>query len=302
MTKAEMDLSIQQYVGEEIAPYKRQIADLTTQIGIMAENETQMMDIIADLRRQLAVWEPQTKTIMGVTATGAVRNQYTDLHPYVALTRVYVNNAETWDDEVQHKIFPGSMWACSNTYAWSLEKLDAFLGSIPPADKAKIVAWCDIVEPERSGLNSNDYKGRMRRTSEIIRSHGLKVASCVAGSSVPNDTWLAWVDPDFVDVMAFNKANAEGLKTIPSYIDAEKFISNLAEQTRRFGKPWALWETGTTQFGDEASRVAWVIDLRKAIEDNGGLHAIWFDRGSVDPSSPWTALLQPKAAAEAWLL
>lgn len=304
MSVESVNQEIEAYVLERLQPLIDTNNGLLQQLASVAEDKAQLEMIVADLKRQLDALGPKPSTLMGVTVTGAVRNQYPDLHQHVEISRVKTGIAKNWESDLHHKVFPNAKWACSSSQNLSLQELDALLATIPPSDKEQIVAWCDTEEPEHpeNQLFAGDFKKRMQESSKIIRSHGLKVASCVMGFSVPNDTWLAWIDVEAVDILAFNKCNAGAKKTPPYYMEVEALIDNLAWQTQRFGKPWALWETGTDQFGDEASRIAWALDLRKAIEDAGGLHAIWSDRVSRNPRSPWTALLQPQAAAEAWLM
>lgn len=311
MTKEQVDQAIEAYVQERIDPVQTdlesalaQVETNIRQISALQTSVNELTEENLDLRTRLEAYEPpKPKTLMGVSVNGAVRRDYIDLSPAVAVSRVYAGNTASWNQEDQHKVFPDSMWACSNTVSLSLSGLDALLGSIPDADKAKIVAWCDVHEPEHPDkkLVAADYKKRMQQSAGIIRSHGLKVASCVMGFSVPNDVWLQWIDPTVVDILAFDKYNAGAKKTPPIYQDPNKLVENLVQQSTRFGKPWALWETGTDQFGTDTDRIVWTTALRKAIEDNNGVHAIWFDRTSTSGST-WSALLQPQAAAEAWLL
>ena len=78
-------------------------------------------------------------------------------------------------------------------------------------------------------------------------------------------------------------------------------VDNMVALSKRLGKPWGLWETGTNQFNGDAERVRWTKELRAEIEKQKGVCAIWFDRPSTSGSS-WDASMQPKAVAEAWLL
>ena len=244
---------------------------------------------------------PPPTTLFGVTVTGAVRKNYTDLHSKVGVSRVFSAGTTNWSQEDQHKAFPNSKWAVSNSYALSEAALPKYLATIPDGDKAKIVAYADGHELEHpdKNLRAADVKARVRRTAPIIRSFGLRVAWCMMGYSLRNDDWLDWVDPDDVDVLCFDKYNSGNKKNPPVYQDPADMVGKAVAASKRFGKPWAFWETGTNQFGDQAARVAWVKALRAEIIRQGGECAIWFDRRSTSGSS-WDASLD-RQSAEAWL-
>jgi len=244
---------------------------------------------------------PPPSTLFGVTVTGPVRKEYTDLHPKVAVSRVFGAGTSDWSQEPQHKAFPNGKWAVSNSYALSESALPRYLATIPDADKAKIVGYADGHELEHpdKGLWASDVRARVKRTAPIIRAAGLKPTWCMMGYSLRNDDWLNWVDPDDVDLLAFDKYNSGNKKTPPIYQDPVKMVDEAVAASRRFGKPFAFWETGTNQFGDDAARVDWTKALRAELIRQGAVCAIWFDRKSTSGSS-WDASLD-RASAEAWL-
>ena len=244
---------------------------------------------------------PKPATLFGVTVNGAVRRTHTDLHPKVAVSRVYAQGVTSWAAEGQHKQFSDGRWACSNSYSLSEANLPKLLATIPDADKSKIVGWADGHELENPDKNLTPaaVKDRMRRTAPIIRDAGLLAVSCVMGFSIKDDEWLKWIDPDAVDILAFDKYNSGNKKNPPIYQDPVKVVAEAAAQSARFGKPFAFWETGTNNFGDPAARVAWTEALHDELVKQNAVHAIWFDRESTSGSG-WDASMD-RATAEAWL-
>ena len=279
-----------------------QVAALEQERDALEAERDDLADEVLSLQAQLDdCRNPKPPTLFGVTVNGAVYKTMPDLHPDVAVSRVFAQGARLWSVEPMHKKFPTSQWAVSNSYALPEQDLPAFLESIPEDDIANIVGFADGHELEHpdKGLNPADVKARMRRTAEIIRDHGLPVASCVMGFSIKNDEWLRWIDPDVVDLIAFDKYNSGAKRTPPIYQDVTTMVGEAKAQSVRFGKPFAFWETGTNQFGDDALRVAWAEDLRAELIAQGAEHAIWFDRPSTSGST-WDASLD-RPTAEAWL-
>lgn len=310
-----------------IAELEAQVADLTGQVTILtsdladaravnaglADEVTRNVDQIAGLNARIADLEQQlqdcqtptsdpTATLFGVTVTGGVRKTMPDLHDDVAVSRVFSAGATVWANEPQHKAFPNGKWAVSNSYALSESALPKYLDSIPDTDIAKIVGYADGHELEHpdKNLRPADVKARVKRTAPIIRSFGLTVVWCMMGYSLRNDDWLNWVDPDDVDLIALDKYNSANKQNPPAYQDVDSMVAKAVEASQQFGKPWAFWETGTNNFGDQAPRVQWVTDLKAKIIATGGKHAIWFDRPSTSGST-WDATLD-RPTAEAWLL
>lgn len=265
--------------------------------------------VVAALRQELEDCQnptepppPPTSTLFGVTVNGGVRKNMPDLHDNVAVSRVFGQGISNWANEPQHKAFPGGKWAVSNSYALSEAALPGYLRTIPAADKAKIVGYADGHELEHpdKNLNPADVKARMRRTAQVIRDAGLPVASCVMGFSIKDDEWLRWIDPDVVDIIAFDKYNSQAKANPPAYGDPADVVGAAKAQSVRFGKPFAFWETGTNNFGEQAKRVAWAKALKAELIKQKANCAIWFDRPSTSGSG-WDATLD-RPTAEAWLL
>jgi hypothetical protein len=120
------------------------------------------------------------------------------------------------------------------------------------------------------------------------------------GFSIKDDEWLKWIDPDVVDIIAFDKYNSGAKKNPPIYQDVVQMVDEAKKQSVRFGKPFAFWETGTNNFGTQAARVEWTKALRAELVKQKAVTAIWFDRPSTSGSS-WDATLD-RPTAEAWLL
>jgi hypothetical protein len=276
---------------EEDSEFARQINELTTEVLRLQE--------IIDSQNP----PPDTTgTMFGVTIGGGVRNNMPDLHDEVEISRLYTQGLTNWANDGQHKVFPHGMWAVSNSYSLSLAAFPGFLRSIPDSDKANIHAYADgheLLHPDK-GLDAATVKQRFMRTAPIIKDEGLRVAWCGMGWDLRNDDWLNWLDPDLVDVFCWDKYNAGAKKNPPIYQDPAALVGDLVANSKRFGKPWCLWETGTNNFGDQAKRVAWTKALKAEIEKQDGECAVWFDRpGTNNPD--WDATLD-RATAEAWLL
>lgn len=298
----------------DIAVLSRQLNDANTQLAASREEIISLKAEVKRLKAEVARLmqeladcqnppEPSpTGTLMGVTVNGGVKKNFPDLHDNVQVSRVFAAGATTWANEGQHKAFPNSKWACSNSYQLSEAELPKMLASIPAADKAKIVGWADGHELEHpdKNLRPADVKARTKRTAPVIRAAGLKPVWCMMGYSLRNDDWLNWVDPDDVDLLAFDKYNSANKQNPPGYTDPADMVAKAVAASKRFGKPWAFWETGTNNFGTTAPRVAWAKALRAEIAKIGGKHAIWFDRPSTS-GSDWDATLD-RPTAEAWLL
>lgn len=321
LTLTRADLALQQSANavleQAVAAREAEISRLTAVLGASADEVNRLTAEVAALKARIAELEgdtnpPASLTLFGVTVTGAVRKQYTDLHPMVGVSRVFSAGTSNWAQESQHKAFPFSKWAVSNSYALSEAALPKYLATIPAVDKAQILAYADGHELEHpdKNLRAADVKARTKRTAPIIRSFGLRAAWCMMGYSLRNDDWLDWVDPDDVDVLCFDKYNSGNKKNPPIYQDPADMVGRAVEASRRFGKPWAFWETGTNQFGPRdddgnftpaaiAARVAWTKELRAELIRQGAECAIWFDRRSTSGSS-WDASLD-RASAEAWL-
>lgn len=302
----------QEYASGKDATIQAQqakINDLTAQLAAKNSEISALKAEIVGLQAALAACEgtdpepePPSGTLMGVTVNGGVRKNMPDLHDDVQISRVFAAGATNWPNESQHKAFPNSIWAVSNSYALSEANLPKMLASIPDADKKKIIAWADGHELEHpdKNLNPAEVKARVKRTAPVIRSFGLRPAWCMMGYSLRNDDWLDWVDPDDVDVLYFDKYNSANKKNPPGYTAPEDMVRNAVAASKRFGKPWGFWETGTNNFGDQAKRVAWAKALRAEMARQGAECAIWFDRTSTD-GSDWDATLD-RPTAEAWLL
>lgn len=299
---------------EKLAAANQQIADLTaerdTALAAVERLKTEravLQETIAALEKQIEELKNPTKPtpsgpLMGVTVNGGVRKNMPDLHDDVQISRVFAAGATSWANEGQHKAFPNSKWACSNSYQLSEANLPKMLASIPDADKEKIIAWADGHELEHpdKNLRPADVKARVKRTAPVIRAAGLRAAWCMMGYSLRNDDWLNWVDPDDVDVIYLDKYNSANKKNPPGYTTPEDMVRNAVAASKRFGKPWGFWETGTNNFGDQAPRVAWAKALRAEMARQGAECAIWFDRPSTSGST-WDATLD-RPTAEAWLL
>lgn len=293
----------------EITKLNTNITTLTSQLGEKDATILTYQNRIKELEARIAELEgtqppppPPPSTLMGVTVNGGVRKNLPDLHDNVQVSRVFAQGVTNWANEGQHKAFPNSMWACSNSYALSEADLPKMLATIPAADKKKIVAWADGHELEHpdKNLNPADVKARMRRTAPVIRAAGLKVASCVMGFSIKDDEWLKWIDPAVVDIIAFDKYNSGAKKNPPVYQDVVAMVAEAKKQSVRFNKPFAFWETGTNNFGTQAARVQWTKALRAELVKQNAVTAIWFDRPSTS-GSDWDATLD-RPTAEAWLL
>lgn len=307
LAQVHADLTLQQSANAvlegAVAAKEAEIVRLTAVLGASSDEVNRLTAQVADLKARLAVYEPpvQASTLFGVTVTGPVRKEYTDLHPLVGVSRVFSAGTTRWADEPQHKAFPFGQWAVSNSYALSEANLPRYLDTIPDADKTNILAYADGHELEHpdKNLRPADVKARVKRTAPVIRAAGLRPAWCMMGYSLRNDDWLNWVDPDDVDVLCFDKYNSGNKKNPPIYQDPADMVRNAVDASQRFGKPFAFWETGTNQFGDQAARVAWVKALRAELIKAGAECAIWFDRRSTSGSS-WDASLD-RVSAEAWL-
>lgn len=291
-------------LDQEVTDLRAKLVTATSSADALRATIAQLTADLAAARRRIADLERQLNPgpLMGVTVTGPVRQTYTDLHPAVAVSRVYAGAAKTWSAVSQRTAFPDSKLVVSNTAGLAEADLPALLASIPQSERERIVAWVDVHEPEHpdKNLNAAAYKARMRRTAPIIRAAGIPVASCVMGFSIQGDKWLEWIDPAVVDILGFDKYNSGNKKTPPVYQDPVKVVAEAKAQADRFGKPFAFFETGTNRFGDAGLRVQWTAALRAELAKQGAVTAIWFDRQSTS-GSDWDASLD-RASAEAWLL
>lgn len=250
--------------------------------------------------------KPATTTLMGVTVNGPVRKEYTDLHPSVAVSRVFWEGmSQDWGQEPQHQWFPAGKWAVSCTKTVTPSLLKSRLDAIPTDDLKKILAFCHTHEPENpdKGLTPAQHRANQEAASPIIRGKGLRAASCLMGWTLDPDSgrnWRDWISPDAVDVLYWDRYNGGQKKQPPIYQTPEKMLAPILAASQELGLPWGLWETGTNQFGDDLERVRWAEDLRALIEKEGGECAIWYDRVATSGST-WDATMRPKAVAEAWL-
>lgn len=256
---------------------------------------------------QAALAACQQTTLFGVTVDGAVRRSMPDLHDEVEISRVFSAGTTSWGAEDQHTKFPNGMWACSNSYDLSEANLPRLLDSIPAADRANIVAWADGHELENpdKGLTGSQVRARQARTAPIIRARGLRTASCLMAWTLNPKSgrqWRDWIDPDSIDLLAWDAYNGGSKSNPPTYTDPDLILARIIDAATELGKPWALWETGSDVFDTNwTRRAAWATALREAVIAEGGEHAIWFDRKATDPNSDWTAELD-RQSAEAWLL
>jgi prefoldin subunit 5 len=302
LASANSDLQVQLDAEKlNVTALRAQIADKDAQIAALNAKVAELQQKIDDLTNPNEP-PPSGTTLMGVTVTGGVRKNLPDLHDNVQVSRVFAAGATVWSNEPQHKAFPNSKWACSNSYALSEANLPKMLATIPDADKKKIIAWADGHELEHpdKNLNPADVKARTKRTAPVIRAAGLKSAWCMMGYSLRNDDWLNWVDPHDVDYLFFDKYNSANKQDPPGYTDPADMVAKAVAASKQFGKPWGFWETGTNNFGDQAKRVAWTKALRAEMVRQGAVTAIWFDRPSTS-GSDWDATMD-RSTAEAWLL
>jgi hypothetical protein len=296
------------------AVIEQQLVDASTTLTVQADTiegltaelnaaDTKIATLEAEVKRLKDLYE-KPPALFGVTVDGAVRRTMPDLYSNVAVSRVYAQGATTWANEGQHKVFPASKWAVSNSWSLPESKIPAFLDSIPDTDKANIVgyAYGHELENPAKGLTGAQVRAAQQRTAPIIRARGLRVVSCLMGwtlAPASGRNWRDWIDPDSIDLLAWDVYNSGAKKNPPVYQDPAAMLDRIIAASVELGKPWALWETGTDQFGDAAPRAAWAKLLRDTIASSGGEHAIWFDRRSTSGSS-WTAELD-RASAEAWL-
>lgn len=145
--------------------------------------------------------------------------------------------------------------------------------------------WSYWHEPENNAVTPAAYRAAWRHIASLAahaqnpRLRATLILMCWTLDSHSGRTWTDYyAGDDTIDVVAFDCYNVGRRNGV--YKDPADIIAPVIDAARSVGKPWGIAEFGSTVVnsdGGEQGRAHWLRQFARAVRDNDGRFATYFD-------------------------